>query len=312
MKTDIYDILARHFNRESSAEEEEKVQVFRKEYPQEYQNLQRIWNAKAKIEVHDFDSRIAWNKVKQQIATPSSKVVPMYRKWLRVAAAVAVLLVSSLVVYQYLQTEPALEMASTTATTETQLVQLADGSKVWLNRNATLHYPTKFGRKKREVTLKGEAFFDIQRDEQKPFVVQTHNAQTTVLGTSFNIVADTLLTDVTVATGKVEVSNRIDEKVVLTPGQVANVQAEKITKTNNDDPNFLAWKTGEFTFSDTPFQQVIEALNTYYTDQFKPTAVEGCELNATFKQAKIESVIETIETICQKKFAKVNGQWELR
>ena len=244
----------------------------------------------------------------------TAKVVPMYRRLMRVAAAAAILIIGSFLAYQYLSpTENSAEMLVEKTVNEGKSIALSDGSKVWLNRNSTLHYPKKFGSETRTVTFEGEAFFDIERNENKAFIIETNNAFTKVLGTSFNILASENQTDVTVATGKVEVSNRTAKKVVLVAGEAGQVEGGDVEKLLDVNPNTMAWKTGEFTFEDTPLLQALKDLNTYYINQFLVENIENnCELNVNFKHAKIEDVVETIELMCEVNFSKKENQYNLK
>ena len=312
MKHDIYHILARHFNKETSKEEEEIVRAFIKGNSLEYQVLQQLWTSKTKIAVQDFDTAAAWNKVQKQTSR-TAKVVPMYRRRLfRIAAAAAILLMSVFAVYQYFLPQQNVEMLVEKTQEESKKVALADGSMVWLNRNSSLRYPSQFVKQKREVFLEGEGFFDIERDVNRAFIVQTNNAQTKVLGTSFNILANASQTNVSVATGKVEVSNKAAEKIVLTAGEAAFVKQDKVEK-REKLPNVLSWKTGKFTFQNTPIGRVLKDLNAYYIDQFSSeNAGNDCTLTATFEQAKIEEIIEIIELTCDVKFSSKGKQFEMQ
>ena len=312
MQKDIYNILPKHFAEETTSEEEALVAKFKEKNAFEYRQLRKLWTSKQQIQVHDFDTSTALEKVKKKM-TPVAKVVPMYRRLTQVAAAAAILIVGSFLAYQYFSPmENNLEMLVEKTVDEGKVITLSDGSKVWLNRNAVLRYPEKFGTKKRTVKLDGEAFFDIKRDESKPFIIETDNAFTEVLGTSFNILASENQTNVTVVTGKVEVSNRTAEKVVLVAGEVGQVEGKNVERLSNFNPNTTAWKTGEFTFENTPVLQALKDLNTYYFNQFSVENTESnCELNVNFKQAKIQDIIETIELMCGTKFSKKENQFNL-
>ena len=102
---------------------------------------------------------------------------------------------------------------------EQREVLLADGTKIWVNGNSELRYPAAFTSESRTVELVGEAYFDVESNSQKSFVVQTKTANITVLGTEFNVKTDlaTTQTEVIVAEGKVRLaSNSNNKKVDLT------------------------------------------------------------------------------------------------
>ena len=314
MKKDIYAILAKHFSGEATPEEEILAEQFRDTHTHEYSQLEKIWVSKGEINIHDFDTGKAWKKIIQIQKTKPAKVIPLYRRLMRVAAVAAILIVGSFLAFNYFyRAGDNLEILVENTMNEGKIIALSDGTKVWLNRNSVLHYPKKFSDKEREVKLEGEAFFDVKRDESKAFIIETHNAFTKVLGTSFNIRTTESLTDVTVATGKVEVRNQRSEKIVLVAGETGKVNNDRIEKTEEYTPNTIAWKTGEFTFVNTSMSEALEDLNTYYNNQFSVENISSnCELSVHFKQANIEDVVETIELICGTKFYKEEGKFILK
>lgn len=142
-----------------------------------------------------------------------------------------------------------------------QLV-LPDGSKVWLNALSSITYPTAFVGKDRKVSIVGEAFFEIAKDKEKPFIVQANNEKITVLGTSFNVNAykDESVVRTSLLEGAVTINGRI-----LKPGE-AYCNGE-IMKANLEQE--LAWKEGLFNFEGADFPQVMRQLERWYDIQVK-------------------------------------------
>jgi hypothetical protein len=167
---------------------------------------------------------------------------PFIRRWHWVAAASIILLM--LPVYFYLNPSknipqnsfasliPTNIIAEHNSAKKEEIITLSDGSKITLKPNSTLHYPNHFTDDKREVYLEGEAFFQISKNPQKPFLVYYHNIITKVLGTSFyiNTNSKTGNVEVVVKTGRVQVSengklvegDKINNSVIVTPNQKAN------------------------------------------------------------------------------------------
>ena len=124
---------------------------------------------------------------------------------------------------------------------------LPDKSRVWLNKNSVVSYLPDFGDSVRKVQLHGEAFFEIQPDPERPFIISANGSETRVIGTAFNLRAyekdDPV---VTVVSGKVAFSNEnsVEEKLVLIKGEKATLhkQGGKLVKEKNDDRHFLDWK----------------------------------------------------------------------
>jgi ferric-dicitrate binding protein FerR (iron transport regulator) len=307
---DIYDLLAKHFLNETSAEEELKINQFKDKSPEEYKILLKLWN-KGNIKVTDFDSSRAWDKVQTQInRKQNTKIIPLRKNLMRVAIAAAIALligISSLFIYQNMQIK--MINIQTGSNDKVKQILLSDGSTVWLNKNSSISYPEKFSENRRNIQLKGEAFFKVAKNPAKPFVVHTSNARITVLGTSFNIRTDTHFTKVDVATGKVNVSNLENtEYTILTAGYSANVEEDKLQKFKTDNINYLAWKTGAFYFKDIPLKQAVSDLNTYYNNQFiiDSKADIPCRLTAEFSKADIEEVLEVLRLACNIKITKTD------
>ena len=144
-----------------------------------------------------------------------------------------------------------------TARGQRSTVLLGDGTKVYLNSDSKISYGENYGEKIREVTLVGEAFFDVAKDPDRPFKVLTSNAVTTALGTSFNITAypEDQLSTISLATGKVEViktnnENGETEAIFLSPGEeaVVNGRRSDIIKQNFDQKTVLSWERRETLF----------------------------------------------------------------
>ncbi|HAH24881.1 MAG TPA: hypothetical protein DCL77_14200 [Prolixibacteraceae bacterium] len=184
----------------------------------------------------------------------------------------------------------------------TREIVLSDSSHVWLNENSTLQVPSVFTKKQRKVILKGEAYFEIKRDEHKPFIICTGNTTTKVLGTSFNIKMDTLAgnVNVVVLTGKVEFygTKSESEKAILTPTQQGMFSGStgKILCSLNSNINYLAWKTGVLTFDNTPLIEVCNELSKHFKKSVKATPnVSEESLTGTFNNEKLEDILNTIQ-----------------
>lgn len=294
-----YELLKKHFNNETSPEEEVLVSAFKKEKPQEYKVLEHLWWSTAKIQIKNFDSDAAWHKVVAQANNRSRKPIPIYKRLQRIAAVAIILIICSISVYHFVdkRTEPVSIFASTNQTERGTMITLSDGSKVWLNKNSRFTYPEHFEGKTRRVSLTGEAFFEVAKNPEKPFIIETDNAEVTVLGTSFNINTDTVQSTISVATGKVKVESKFsNETVTLLPQYMATATKTDLQKKENTNPNYLSWKTGIFTFTDTPLPIVIRDLNTFY-DKVILLNVEDAEqrFTAQFDNAKQEDIIEILK-----------------
>ena len=127
------------------------------------------------------------------------------------------------------------------------LIDLPDGSKIYLNRNSELSYRENFGKNKRDVKLTGEAFFEISPDAIKPFIIDAGKASVKVVGTSFNVITNNTesAVEVFVITGKVILSDKSgSQSIALEPGYIGTIDSKKSGKSLNDNPNYRSWNTG--------------------------------------------------------------------
>ena len=151
------------------------------------------------------------------------------------------------------------------------VLQLPDGSRVWLNAASSLQYPTAFSGKDRTVTLNGEAYFEIAPDAARPFIVQVNGIKVDVLGTSFNIKSydDEPSIEASLLSGAIRLRSGAHQQQ-LKPGQQALVQKETpavITIRNADEAGVLAWKNGYFQFGHTSVPLIMKQLERWYNIQ---------------------------------------------
>ena len=173
-----------------------------------------------------------------------------------------------------LPVEEVIHKIVTTVGGDYQLV-LSDGTKVWLNAESEIDYPIEFLGDKREVFLKGEAYFEVAPDPEKPFIVKTTSMQTRVLGTSFNINAYENEPNVytTLLTGKVEVmlnKRGNASPVVLKPAMQLKLDKESgdfsVEKVRVEE--ITAWRYGVFMFAEDDIEVVTRMLSRWYDVKF--------------------------------------------
>jgi len=146
-------------------------------------------------------------------------------------------------------------------------VDLPDGSTIFLNRNSEFTYLSNFGKSGRNVTLNGEAFFEIAHDPSKPFIIDAGNAKVRVVGTSFNVITrnSESAVEVFVKTGKVMLANNSGSKsLALDPGYIGTMDSEISEKKLNENPNYLSWKTGLLVYNGQKLDVVFSDLKRVY------------------------------------------------
>lgn len=146
-------------------------------------------------------------------------------------------------------------------------VVLADGTKVWLNAESSLEYPSHFTADERVVGLSGEAYFEVAKDSEHPFIVQTNNMLARVLGTEINVCNYAEgKPSITLIDGSVEVSGeRKKEFLKLTPGNSAQwLEGDSFTVKEVDLDKYVYRKQGYFYFDDVPLIEVMQSLGRWY------------------------------------------------
>ena len=147
-------------------------------------------------------------------------------------------------------------------------LELADGTKVWLNAETELRFPVNFSDKTRDVYLKGEAYFQVSKDELHAFQVHTSMGTVAVLGTSFNVrdYADEQKVVTTLEMGKVMyVSGENKKEIILTPGfQVQEEKTGEIKMKKVDVMQYVGWREGKYVFENTALVDIMRTLERWY------------------------------------------------
>ncbi|MDX9882503.1 MAG: FecR domain-containing protein [Prolixibacteraceae bacterium] len=195
-------------------------------------------------------------------------------------------------------------------------VVLSDRSVVWLNAGSRLVYPSVFTGKQREVLLFGEAFFQVEKDESKPFIVRTADYHIRVLGTQFNVsaypgdaISQTVLTE-----GSIELnineSSWFDRRVVLNPNELFSFNKEdngtKIQKVQPEE--YVLWKDGIIKFENEDLSRVVKKIERFYNIQIKlGDPLDGSikmDGKLNLKEDKYE-VLHYVSKVARRKYVEV-------
>ena len=178
-------------------------------------------------------------------------------------------------------------------------ISLSDGTLIHLNSDSHLKFRKTFADTIRQVFLTGEAFFEVAHDE-RPFVVITENAVTTVIGTKFNVRARDEETRVIVKEGRVRLKSVHTDNgdVILSNDQMSQVKGNVPPKTPEqvDTDHLLGWLENTLVFERSPFIEILDELERYYDVSIKSadTRLDEKTLTATFKELPIETVLTSI------------------
>lgn len=310
------DLIIRHLTGETSAEEDRQLLawvVLLPENDRYYRTAKNIFELSSKHYAETSKEKLTinvdqeWNHFINTISTskketPIRSIIPVSHsgRWLRIAATLLLVAVSGYVINYFVFRSTELQFLTTD---NTRSVSLPDGSKIMLNKHSELTYTSSYGNKDRSVTLKGEGFFDVEKDAQRPFIISINNAQVEVLGTSFNVQGYDHRTEieVTVQTGVVRFSvPEIKNQVKLTAGQkgvYAKTNSE-LSSTVNSDVNFLSWNTRKIIFVENDLRSVVETLNKIYQVNITlPNNIpNSCSVTVTFDHQTLESVLNVLKS----------------
>lgn len=267
MEDRIYIAIAKVLQGEATDAEQQEVAEWLRADEQNakvYADMKAVWaDADVLKKDSDFDTAAAWNKVSGKIDWQED--VPAERKgrtigfplWMKYSTALAAILVIGFFLFNPFRSDTMQVLADA----GNQRVELPDGSVITLKKGSKLIYPRSFAQDTRTVSLEGEGFFEVARNEQKPFVVNASPIKVTVLGTSFNVRTQADRADVVVATGKVQVaaSGGETEAVILTPGKAAHYEHGTIAASNASGDE-LFWNDGTLSFHNQPLEEVVRIM----------------------------------------------------
>ncbi len=293
-------------NNELSTKENEIVEAWIEKNPEHFEKLKLIWeNSSIDQAAIKPDMENMWDKISSEIDSSEKNrktlKAPRFKTLFKYAAIFMLGLgISGYIAYQRINHIEWIEYISNNNNLEDIL--LPDGSTVALNKASTLFYKKQFLADTREVKLIGEAFFQVKRNPNKPLIVNVNDAVVKVLGTSFNIDATDSLGHilVTVNSGRVMFHQKADTSncVYLLKGDrgVFSSYEQTIIKSENEDENYLAWKTGILLFKNNTLPEVCEVLNKYYDTNIiidQPDLVEK-QLTARYDNLPLSEVLELL------------------
>ena len=190
---------------------------------------------------------------------------------------------------------------SMTERSEYKYLLLPDSTQVWLNASSTLEFPQRFKTDKREVTLSGEAYFDVRHAEKTPFIIHTGKISTTVLGTSFNIKAypDRPHIIVSVSTGKVKVSYDNIPLATLVKGQQVKVNSRLNTVEEKKiaPAEVAAWQKGNMSYDDEALEDIVADLERLYNVKIRidNDAIRALRVSTSFRrEIGIEQALQVL------------------
>lgn len=320
----LLNIIAKALSGRATDEEQQQLRQWLESDPanrKEYEELVTVWQESMRLTAEQtFNTDRAWSRVEANM-TPAVQSQPesrktnlfsiLYHKRLAVAAAI----IAVFIIGGYLWNHYRNAWQELAAGNKNQSLRLPDGSTVLLRKGATLRYPLHFDGEERLIRLKGEACFNVQKDEHQPFVVVTDQAAIRVLGTTFVVNTNNSTDEVIVMTGKVNVMSKrkAGRQIELTAGQRTLLQNDQFQQTQVTDSNFIAWKTGLLDFKQAPLEKVLEEMQDYYEvpitlDSQQKAVSSALSVTVRFNNQPLEQALEEIRLVTGLSMKKENDK----
>jgi ferric-dicitrate binding protein FerR (iron transport regulator) len=314
----IRELLGQYLDGTLSPEERAEVEAWYSSYDTNQHTPPAFSTIKEEEEAHRAILKGIHHKLKSQ---PKETPVRKIGRKIKIAVAVALVLISAGLTFFVTKFDGKRELSAATDTAslntvevaegKMKLVELSDGTKIWLNSATKFSYPKEFSEKTREVTLlEGEAFFDVAHETNRPFIVHSKGLSTQVLGTSFNIDAYNFskCVRISVATGKVGVNRGKEVIGFLTPNEEIQYKLllNKSTKFTRDGSAVSSWRSGAIMLDYVDFESLQSILFNNYNYVLKTGKRDLSHLHfsATIKKTdRIEDVMKLLSSINQTKYS---------
>jgi len=311
---DILVIIARNLAGQADSIEKDQLKEWIEssaDNKQYFEQVKNIWDATdKKIDPGKINTTAALKKVIDRIPEVSARRSFWYY-WQKIAAVLIFPLAIGVLLWFYFNSNNTVssneivynEVFAAFGTRSS--LRLADSTLVWLNSGSSLRYPSRFNSKNRIVFLMGEAYFEVESDILKPFIVRTPAIEVKATGTKFNVQEydSNPVTEVTLVSGKILVSESDDSKIPhliseLNPDQhlTYNSQTKAISINNEDAYRFVAWKDGKLIFRNEPLDRVLNRISMIFNVDIE---LQGKELrdyryHATFQDESLEEILKLL------------------
>lgn len=282
-----------------------------------FEHFKFLWLESKKIEVNNtFDENLAWDNFKNVVENKKNTTKIIYaskNNWLIAAAAVLVVIVAGWYINIFFANANSNKNLLVKTNKNIFIDTLPDNSIVTLNKNSSIEYNSKFTEgNSRNIKLKGEAFFLVTANKEKPFVVTVNDVQIRVVGTSFNVKTINGQTEVIVKTGIVQVA-RNGKTVTLLPHEktLTTKDLNILDKENTKDKLFNYYESNEFECEETPLWRLVEVLNDAYGANIVigKKEIRNLTITTTFANEPLDNILKIIGTTFQLKITRKDTQF---
>ncbi|SMD35379.1 FecR family protein [Reichenbachiella faecimaris] len=310
----FFDLCTQELSGAISNEDKLALTKYLEEHPDQldaFKELQQQWEISGQLRLkYKADPQLAWEKFSELKSDHESKTVRWIHFAIRLAAMVVLTVGLGFLMREFGKSEP---YHYATFEGETKWITLSDSSRIRLNESSLLTVAADFNEDDRNVSLEGEAYFEIARDEARPFIIQTNEATTQVLGTAFNIraIEEEPKVEIYVVNGKVSFTANGSE-LILTQGMAANFdRTSDLLSLDSEELNALAWQSKTLKFEDSPLDKVFAALQSYFKADMVITndKIKNCRFTGEFKKPKLKEILKVISISTNVTYTEDNGRF---
>jgi transmembrane sensor len=316
-------LLARFVAGEASPTEQAQVERWTSVDPQNLQYLQQLQQTWDQLETVDpvylERTDAAWQRFQRGVKSPiplQARPEPRWR-YLVAAAVVGLLIVSGLWLLQ--PSTPAVSIATVENTgKEVRELALSDGSALSLHHEAKVLVPDTFVGAERKVELvSGQAYFAVEPDTARPFIVAVQDLEVKVLGTEFEVNRNQASGDVSVSVAEGKVSLRLgEEQLILTAGEegLYNASTGLLEERIQQNPNQMAWKTRRLVFERTRLSEVVAVLSDVYQQEIvlENPSLKDCLWSVQFQGEELSQVLAILAHTMDWEIVEEEGQFSIR
>ncbi|WP_057938035.1 FecR family protein [Algoriphagus resistens] len=323
METMNEEKLIKYLLQESDSSETKAIQEWIESDPanqKQFEEIKWVWDSSKEIlSKSEVDENAAWRRFKlvrdeKQASKTQQNQRFLRSNFFRSAAAIALIFISAWVYSTFLPQSGkayfgSVELRSASSPLE---IPLLDGTTLTLNKNTSLSYSQRFYSNQRTVKLdKGEVFFDVARNENKPFIVQNQKVQITVLGTSFHVKTDGNFTQVIVETGAVQVEIN-GKKEILKPAEklVINQQTGSMEKGTPENSLYNYYVSNKFQANRTPLEDLVKMLNEAYGSkiEIRREELKKLPITTTLEYGSLNKNLDVIRETLNLKIVLTDGK----
>lgn len=295
------EILIKYIQKQVDLETRERVEEWiaqSEENEKRFHELRDAWvTALYSSEASMFDADKAWYHFRHRVQeNKKSRKMKRVLRWMATSAAAAVALFFGLTGLFDTSVD-----YNTHQYAESASFTLPDGSSVTLNEHSSIKYPERFLASQREITIFGEAFFEVEPDADRPFIVKAGSYRVKVLGTKFNVrKVRSDVYEVYVTEGKVMAYPVGDahKAIILLPGDLAVLNEQQEPQLSHAGANYMSWKTNDLNFNNTSLKDVFETLENHYGKSIRAgKGIRDYKLTARFNDKTLDQALETIQII---------------